>query len=56
MRIRSAMHKLRKKRARKTSVVQADSKVTFQGVYKPGKARNTPLTGWIPRNTLNCKN
>ena len=28
----------------------------FRVSIKPGNARNTPLTGWIPRNTLNCKN
>ena len=48
MRIRYAMHKLRKKRARKTSVVQADSKVTFQGVYKTRKGPEHTPDGMDP--------
>ena len=46
-----ALHKLRKQRTRKTSIVQADSKVTFNTITSSIRLLPRPITRVWPVNT-----
>ena len=50
-RIPHALHKLRKKRARKTSIAQADSKVTFHTITSSVRRLSRAISRVWPVNT-----